>query len=68
MYDFLNVNLENPSVYSIIKIYTAWGSEVKTVSPVNATNQINVQDLPAGNYILNLAGSNINKSVKFTKL
>ena len=66
--DFLYVNLENPSVYSMIKIYTAWGSELKTVSPLNATNQINVQDLPAGNYILNLVGSNTYKSIKFTKL
>jgi len=66
--DVLHVNLGSYSKYTVIKIFTSWGMEVKQVLPVHITNQINVQDLPSGNYILTLSGYNPQKSFKFTKL
>jgi len=66
--DYLQVNIDGHSNYSFIKIFTAQGLEVKTVSPVNATNMINVSDLPAGKYILSLTGANKQKSFHFTRL
>jgi len=66
--DYLNVNIDGHNNYSFIKIFTAKGLEVKTVSPVNATNMINVSDLHAGNYILSLTGANTQKSFHFTRL
>ena len=66
--EILSVNIDNHSNYVSIRIFNSWGNEVKTVSPVNATNYISVQDLPTGNYILVLVGNNMSRSFKFTKM
>jgi len=66
--DILHVNLTDHSGFTVIKIFDAWGNEVKHVSPVNVSNQIRVQNLPTGNYILTLMGYEMYQSFKFIKL
>ena len=65
--DILNVNLEDNSNYTVLRIFNSLGVEVQTVYPVKATNQMNVQNLPTGTYTIILSGNDSTKSFKFLK-
>jgi len=65
--NILNINIEDNSNYAVLRIFNSLGVEVQTVSPVNSTNQINVQNLHLGTYTIILSGNGLSKSYKFTK-
>jgi len=65
--NILHVILNRKRNYTHMRIFDASGNVVKNISPVNQTNQINVQDLLPGNYILMLIGRDTQQSFRFIK-
>ncbi len=64
--DILNINVPNSENYTLIEVFDALGRKVKSIVPVQPTNQIYVGDLPNGSYFLILQGET-QKSFRFNK-
>ncbi len=68
--NLLNVEMNNVPDGATISLYSATGGLVKsrTISKQQRLNQISLQDLPAGLYVIKIVTKKESKSVSFTKL
>ena len=59
----INTEIQNYNIY----LYNSIGQLIVSKESISSSYQLSIGDLPTGIYIVNIKGSNINKTYKFIK-